>query len=389
MKTGVAAVIAAALLTAAGGCGKKDEMQDRKVGGGGPVPVTVVKSESRNIPWLFDTFGTVEPFSSVDINSMVGGRVQEIAFTPGQKVKKGDVLARIDSRPYEANLKQIQANLERDTVLCADAERQTKLREDLFKKSAGVSEDEVFKAKAVSESLKRSVKINEASLEKAKLDVEYCTIKAPFDGRMGDILIHEGSIIKATDDNIANIASSTPVYVTFSLPERLLPVVQKLIAGGKKLELAARIDAGKEQVESKGELCFIDNTVNQASGTVKMKGLFQNSDEALWPGQFVEVVVDLSVGETYTAIPTDAIQLGQLGQQIFVVKPDSTVELRKVEVERNAAGFSAVSKGLEPGETVVLTGQFRLVPGAKVQVLAPGEDKKAEKSGPDREKGKN
>ena len=365
------AVAAAAIF--ASGCGRKDDAGGKKAGQGA-VPVAVAKAESRNIPWVFDTFGTVESFSSVDINSMVGGKVTKIDFAPGQKVKKGDVLALIDSRPYEANLKQIEANMERDTVLSTDADRQARVKEELHRKNA-VSEDEMFKTKAISESLKRAVKIDEANMDKVRLDVEYCTIRAPFDGRIGDILIHVGSIIKANDDKIANISMTAPAYVAFSLPERLLPVIQKLMEGGKKLEVTAMVDSTKEKIESKGVICFIDNTVNQNSGTVKMKALFQNSDEKLWPGQFVEVFIELSAGETYTSIPTDAIQSGQLGQQVFVVKADSTVDLRQVEIERSSGGFSAITKGVQPGETVVLTGQFRLVPGAKVSMES---DKKTE-----------
>jgi multidrug efflux system membrane fusion protein len=355
------------------GCGKEDSGRKKEQS----VPVAVTKSVSRNIPWNFDTFGAVEAFSSVNINTLVGGKIIKVGFLPGQKVKKGDILALIDSRVYEANFKQIEANMERDTVLSVDAERQARVKEELHRKNA-VSEDDMFKTKAISESLKRAVKNDEANMDKARLDVEYCTIKAPFDGRIGDILIHEGSIIKANDNTIATLSATTPAYVAFSLPERFLPVVQKLMADGKKIEVTAKIEAAKNVVTSKGELCFIDNTVNQNSGTVRMKALFPNTDETLWPGQFVDVSIELSAGETYTAIPSDAIQNGQLGQQVFVVKKDSTVELRHVEVERNASGLSAISKGLQPEETVVLTGQFRLVPGAKVSIIAPDTERKPE-----------
>jgi multidrug efflux system membrane fusion protein len=354
------------------GCGKGDSGRKKPEQS---IPVSVTKAVSQNIPWNFDTFGAVEAFSNVNINSLVGGKIIKVGFAPGQKVKKGDILALIDARPYEANLKQIEANMERDTVLAIDAERQARVKEELHRKNA-VSEDDMFKTKAISESLKRAVKNDEANMDKARLDVEYCTIKSPFDGRVGDILIHEGSIIKANDNTIANVSAATPAYVTFSLPERFLPVVQKLMVDGKKIEVTATIAAAKDTVSSKGELCFVDNTVNQNSGTVRMKALFPNTDETLWPGQFVDVSLELSAGETYTAIPSDTIQNGQLGQQVFVVKKDSTVELRQVEVERTASGLSAISKGLQPGETVVLTGQFRLVPGAKVSVISPDAEKK-------------
>lgn len=358
------------------GC-KKSAETDKKRPQEGPVPVIVTKAVSQNIPWIFDTFGMVEAFSSVDITSLVGGKVVKIGFVPGQKVKKGDLLAQIDSRPYEANLKQIMANLERDTVLLADAERQTKVKEELYIKKI-VSEDDMFKTKAVSESLKRAVKIDGANIDKSKLDVEYCTIQTPFDGRVGDILIHEGAIVKINDDVIASVSMTTPAYVAFSLPERLLPVVQKLMADGRKVQVVATIDSSKGKISSKGELCFIDNTVNQNSGTVKMKALFANTDESLWPGQFVDVSIELSAGETYVAVPSDAVQNGQQGLQVFVVKSDSTVELRQVEVERTNAGISAISKGIQAGDTVVLVGQFRLVPGAKVEISSPGSEKKTE-----------
>jgi multidrug efflux system membrane fusion protein len=363
--------LAAAIAVVAYGCRKNDSGRKKAQQ---PMPVTVTRAVSQNIPWDFDTFGSVEAFSSVNINSLVGGKIIKVGFLPGQKVKKGDILAQIDARPYEANLKQIQANMERDTVLAVDAERQARVKEELHRKNA-VSEDDMFRTKAISESLKRAVKNDEANMDKARLDVEYCTIKAPFDGRVGDILIHEGSIIKPNDNTIATISAVTPSYVAFSLPERFLPVVRKLMADGKKIEVTAKIESAKNTVSSKGELCFIDNTVNQNSGTVRMKALFPNTDEELWPGQFVDVSVELSAGETYTAIPSDAVQNGQLGTQVFVVKNDSSVELRHVEVERATSGLSAISKGLQPGEAVVLAGQFRLVPGAKVNVIPQGGEK--------------
>lgn len=369
--------VAAAIAITAYGCRKAEDSGKKK--GQQVFPVAVTKAVSQNIPWNFDTFGSVEAFSNVNINSLVGGKIIKVGFVPGQKVKKGDILALIDARPYEANLKQIEANMERDTVLAADAERQSRVKNELYKKNA-VSEDDMFKTKAISESLKRAVKNDEANMDKAKLDVEYCTIRAPFDGRIGDILIHEGSIIKPNDNAIASISSVTPAYVAFSLPERFLPVVQKLMADGKKIEVTADVKAAKNTISSKGELCFIDNTVNQNSGTVRMKALFPNTDETLWPGQFVDLTVELSAGETYTVIPSDAIQNGQLGLQVFVVRNDSTVELRHVEVERAASGLSAITKGLQPGETVVLTGQFRLVPDAKVSVISPDAEKKSGKA---------
>lgn len=351
-------------------CSKKEAV--RKAEG---VPVTVSRVESKLIPIQINTYGNIEAYTVVPIKSLIGGQIIKTLVSSGQDVKKGDLLFSIDARPYEANLRQIEANLERDTVLAEDAERQARVKGELYLKKA-VSEDDMFKTKAISESLKRAVKNDEANMDKAKLDVEYCTIRSPFDGRVGDILIHEGSIIKPNDNTIATLSAATPAYVAFSLPERFLPVVQKLMAAGKKIEVTAKIEAAKGDIASKGELCFIDNTVNQNSGTVRMKALFPNTDETLWPGQFVNVTVELSAGETYTAIPSDAIQNGQLGQQIFVVKNDSTVELRQVEVERTAFDLTAVSKGLQPGETVVLAGQFRLVPGAKVSVVTPDTEKK-------------
>ncbi|OGV37610.1 MAG: hypothetical protein A2X48_22310 [Lentisphaerae bacterium GWF2_49_21] len=367
-------LMAAAVATFAAGCGKKDDAAGKKTPG--PVPVAVVKAESRNIPWIFDTYGTVEAFASVDVNSLVGGQIVKVEFVAGQKVRKGDVLIRIDSRQFEANVKQLEASLDRNILLCADAERQAKVKEELHSKNA-VSGDEMLKTRVVFEALKRMIRVDQANLDRAKLDVEYCTIKAPFDGRVGDILQDEGSIIKANDDNLVNITATVPAYVAFALPERLLPVVQKLMAGGKKVEVTAKIDTGKEKIQRRGELCFVDNNVNQNSGTVMIKALFPNTDEILWPGLFVEVSLELSAGELFTAIPSEAVQNGQLGMQIFVVKADSSVELRPVEIERSAEGLSAIAKGVEPGETVVLTGQFRLVPGAKVSIVAGDPVKKA------------
>jgi len=356
----LAALVSSFLLCS---CEKKEEAKKPKP----PVPVTVAKVESQALPLVAETFGAVEPFASLSVKSKLTGKIIKLGFSPSQKVSKGDLLVQIDDRPYQATLKKLQAQLEKNEILTKDAMRILGLKEKL-EKSGTVTQTEMFTQRAMAESAQAALLSDKADIESTLLDIEYCRICAPFDGRMGDILIHEGSIVKANDDIVATLVQTKPVYVAFTLPERLLPAIRARMAEGRKVEVSVKIPSAKGCEPTTGEISFIDNAVDAASGTIKMKATFPNLDERLWPGEYLNVSVILSSDESFPVIPSEAVMSGQNGPQVFVLKGDSTVELRKVEIARTYRDKTALASGASPGETVVSTGQFRLSPGAQASV---------------------
>ena len=332
------------------------------------VPVTVAKVESKLIPIQINTYGNIEAYTVVPIKSLIGGQIIKTLVSSGQDVKKGDLLFSIDARPYEANLRQIEANLERDTVLAEDAERQARVKGELYLKKA-VSEDDMFKTKAISESLKRSAKVDEANMDKARLDVEYCSIKSPIDGRVGDILTDEGNIIKANDQTLIVVNQIKPVSVSFSVPQVYLNLIKRHIAA-KKLDIEAKAQNDTEP-PVKADVEFLDNTVDPATGTVRIEAKVDNEKELFWPGQFVNVTINMVSENPVLVVPSHAVQPSQNGNYVFVVKPDSTVEMRLVTILRSAGGETALSQGVSEGETVVTDGHLRLAPGSRIEVKAP------------------
>ncbi len=311
------------------------------------------------------TFGTGEAYATVAVKSMVAGQMLRCHITPGQVVKKDDLLYTLDARMFTATLKQLEAAFARNRILAADALRQAEMSKDLRQKGIA-AEDETRKAQAVSEALQAALLADQANLEKAQLDIEYCTIRAPLSGRTGDLLVREGSVIKANDVALVEIAQTMPLYVVFSVPQVHLPDIRRCMAAGSlQVEVTPR-DATAPI--SGGELAFMDNTVDVETGTIRLKATFPNQDEQLWPGQFVSVVLTLAREESGLAIPARAVQNGQAGTFVFVVRPDQTVELRPLTVGRTQGDEAVISAGLNAGEVVVTDGQVRLVPGAKVEV---------------------
>jgi multidrug efflux system membrane fusion protein len=356
-------VLIASLSIFISSCSKKEVVRKAEA-----VPVTVAKVESRLIPIQINTFGNIEAYTVVAVKSLIGGQIIKVHVSSGQDVKKGDLLFSIDSRPYEANLKQIEANLERDTVLAEDAERQARVKAELYKKNA-VSEDDMFKTKAISESFKRSVKVDQANIEKAKLDVEYCSIRTPVDGKAGDILTDEGSIIKANDQTLIVINQIKPVSVSFAIPQAHLNLMRKHISA-KKLDIEVK---GQNDTEPpvKAEVEFLDNTVDPATGTIRIEAKVENEKELFWPGQFVNVTVNMVSENPVLVVPSQSVQPSQKGNYVYVVKPDNSVEMRLVTILRSAGGESALSQGVSEGETVVTDGHLKLMPGSKIEVKVP------------------
>ena len=330
------------------------------------VPVTVGEVVQKAMPVQLKTIGNVEAYTTVSIRGRVGGELKQVHFQEGQEVKKGELLFVIDPRPYEAALNEARAKLARDQALLKkakdDARRYARLiQEDL------ISREQYDQSVANSEALEATVKADEAAVENARLQVSYCYIHAPVTGRTGSMLIHQGNLIKADDEKkfIVVIHQIQPIYVSFAAPERYFPEIKKaLVSGEPRVEA---IIAGEEGQPAQGRLTFVDNTVDSATGTIRMKATFDNEKKRLWPGQFVETVLELASQPNALVAPAQAVQTGQKEQYVFVVQPDLTVAYRPIVLGRIMDGEAVIDQGVKAGEQVV-DGQLRLVPGAKVEI---------------------
>ena len=341
-----------------------------------PVPVRVATVEQKPMPVEFRTFGSVEAFAEIEIKPQVGGIVSEECVQPGQAVQADAVLFRIDRRPYEAALRQAEAALARDQAQAAEAIRQAELAKELFEKHVG-TEDVVKAKQATVATLTAQAALSAAQVDIARLQLGYCEIKAPFAGRISDLRIRRGSVITANSGIFTTLAQTKPVYVTFALPQTRLSELRAEMAKRSLTVTAVPRDLAQAQPVA-GTLIFIDNVINDASGTIRLKASFPNADEALWPGQYVNVGLILRDEPQALVVPGAAVQNGQQGTYVFVVNEDKTVTLRPVRIARQAGTLAVVATGLKPGETVVIDGQARLMPGVVVSVLKANEKSKTE-----------
>ena len=347
-------------------------------GQGEGVPVTVARVTTRDVPIRLSAIGNVEAYSTVEIKPQVEGQLSRIYFKEGENVRSGDLLFLIDSRPYENALRQAEANMARNSAMMKNAEQNAIRYEDLINKGV-VSAQQYDQVKAEFESLKASVSADRSAVANAKLELEYCSIRSPIDGRIGEILVHEGNTVETRTTLLAVINQTKPVFVNFSVPEHFLALIREYLADSGELKVYAVVPytsrkndespAGDEAAETagispndqtpaEGKLSFIDNKVNETTGTVRLKAVFENADEMLWPGKFVNVSLNLTTQENATIVPARAV---------FVVKPDSTVESRPVVPGPRVDRDVVITKGLKPGEIVVTEGQLRLAPGMKVR----------------------
>lgn len=328
------------------------------------VPVLVATVEQKDMPVDVQAIGAVEAYSMVAVKTQITGELTGVYFKEGQDVRKGDLLFTLDKRPFEAELKRQEANLARDTAQAELAHVQVNRYQPLFKEGV-VSKEQYDQAQANADAMDAAVQADKAAVENARVQLVYCSINSPINGRLGSLLIHQGNMIKANDVPLVNINQVEPIYVTFTVPEQHLADIKRFAAGGK---LPVQVLIQGDNRPAVGKLSFIDNAVDQATGTIKLKGEFANSDRRLWPGQFVNVTLTLHTQPNAIVVPSQAVQNGQQGQYVFVVKSDMTVEARTVTVSRSGGGQSIVEKGLTPGERVVTDGQLRLVPGARVEI---------------------
>ncbi len=342
------------------------------------VPVTVATAVSKAVPEQLRAIGSVQAYATVLIRARVGGELLAVHFKEGDEVKSGALLFTIDPRPFEAALKQAEANLAKDRAQLEHARRQAERYAAVVKKGY-VSEDQNDQIVSNAVALAASVRADEAAVENARLDLTYCTIRSPINGATGQVKVDQGNLVKASDNDnpMVTIKQTSPIYVVFSVPEQNLPELKRRLAV-RPLDVAVSAP-GNEEHPTKGELTFLDNTVDQATGTILLRATFPNQDRALWPGQFVNVTLTLNTQDNAVVIPSQAVQTGQQGRYVFVVTPEATAEYRPVVLARTVDGEAVVGIGITPGETVVTDGQLRLTQGTQVKVIKPGETAGEEK----------
>lgn len=328
------------------------------------VPVVAALAIRKTVPIQMRAMGTVEAYQTVSVKSQITAQIRRVLFKEGQDVKKGTLLIELDCRTIEAALRQAEANLAKDLAQARYAREQKLRYEDLLNKEY-IAKEQYDQVQVNAAALEAVVKADEAAAESNRVQMHYCSIHSPIDGRTGALKIHEGNVIKADDTELLTINRIRPINVTFAIPEGDLPKVRKYFTE-KKLEVHAFIP-GEEQPE-KGVLAFMDNAVNPTTGTISLKAVFSNQDGHLVPGQFVEVILILATRPDAVLVPSKAVEQGQESQYVFVIKPDATVEMRMLTVGETVDEDTVILAGLQPGERVVTEGQMRLTPGAKVTV---------------------
>jgi multidrug efflux system membrane fusion protein len=353
------AVVATMLVNGCSGDAKKGA-------GDAGAPVLVAPAVETNVPVQINPppVGHVMPYSTVTIRPQVGGVLSRVHFQEGQEVKKGDLLFTIDPRPTQAALDAARANLARDQALLENAKIQFDREQKLFDQKL-VSQDQFDTSKAGLDTLEGTLQSDQAAIANAELNLEFTGIRAPFDGRTGSLQFHEGNVVKAPDDTLLTINQIHPIYVAFAVPEQYLPEIKR-----EMREKTLKVMATFQNMDAppQGELTFIDNAVDTTTAMIQLKATFPNEDNALWPGQFVQVALTLSELTNAIVVPSQAVQTGQDGDFIYVVKPDQTVEQRPVTIGITSQGGTVVQSGLKAGETVVTDGQLRLAPGVKVSI---------------------
>lgn len=352
------------LLTAAvlGGCNQK------KVQSAPPasVPVVVSAAEQKDVPVEVRAIGNVEAENTVGLKAQVTAELVSVHFKEGDDVKKGDLLFTLDRRQIEAELKRAESTLARDEAQWKNARVQAERYQKLLDEGV-VAREQYDQIISNAEALEATVLASRAAVENARVQLTYTKIYAPISGRTGTLLVHKGNIVKANaDDPMLTINQIEPVNVLFSVPESQLSEVKRFMREGK-LRVQAVIPAEAARPLG-GQLEFVDNAVDPATGTIKLKATFANKERRLWPGQFVDVVLTLTEQPNAIVVPSQAVQTGQSGQYVYVIKDDLTAESRPVSVGRTVRGQTVIEKGVAPGERVVIDGHLRLVPGAKVEL---------------------
>jgi multidrug efflux system membrane fusion protein len=332
----------------------------------GAAPVIVGLAQSQIVPLTLEAIGVVEPSRTASVRSQVTGTVVKINFIEGRDVTQGDILFEIDPRPFQNTLRSAEADLQRIKVQLGTAQAQVE-RYRALNEGALVSHEQ-FQAIADSALALQSQQLaSEAAAANARLQLEYCTIRSPLTGRTGNLPVHEGDLVRVNDTGgqLVTVHQISPINVAFSVPQQYFGLLVRYRSGGTlKIKV---VPPGPDERPEEGELAFMDNTVDAATGTLKLKGTFPNAQQRLWPGQFATVTVTLAAPEVIT-VPASALQTSQAGQHVYIVKSDQTAELRPVVVERVAGPVAVISRGVSAGETVVIDGQLRVIPGKPVDI---------------------
>jgi membrane fusion protein, multidrug efflux system len=346
--------------------------QPPPAGGGGrgrgeaTVPATVATVVQKSMPIEIRVIGSVEAYSVVSVHAQVTGQLNAVNFKEGDDVAKDQVLFTLDRRPLEATLMQAQANLQRDIAQAANAKVVAQRYADLAKQGIATTE-QLETSRTSSAALDATVEADRATVESAKVQLQYATIASPIAGRTGALMVHEGNLVRAADTTpLVVINQVAPIYVSFAIPESRLPELKRYMAQGA-LAVEAR-PPNDETGSSHGRITFVDNSVDQTTGTIRIKATFSNEDHRLWPGQFVNVAVALTKDPSAVVVPTAAVQVGQQGQYAYVVKADHSIEYRALVVERTSGLETVIKSGLKPAETVVTDGHLRIVAGSRVSI---------------------
>lgn len=372
-RDGLLIALTVLLAITSGACAGGDARTAAPAAGGGrgrggdqTVPVTVAPVVRKSMPIEIRVIGSVEAYSVVSVHAQITGQLKEVNFKEGDDVRKDQLLFALDRRPLEAALMAAQANLQRDIAQAANAKVVAQRYSDLAGRGIATTE-QLETSRTSAAALDATVEADRAALENAKVQLQYATISSPIAGRTGALMVHEGNLVRAADlAPLVVINQVAPIYVSFAIPESRLPELKRFLALGT-LQVEAK-PPNDENPSSHGHITFVDNSVDQTTGTIRIKATFTNEDRRLWPGQFVNVIVALTKDPTAVVVPTAAVQVGQQGQYAYVVKADHSVEYRAVVVERTAGLETVVKSGLKPAETVVTDGQLRIVAGSKVSI---------------------
>jgi membrane fusion protein, multidrug efflux system len=331
-----------------------------------PVPVVVTPVVQKDVPVEVRAVGAAEAVSTVQVLPQVSGLIQEVHFREGESVKKNQLLFTIDTRPYRASLSAAQAELEKNRALADQAHADLQRYEKLGAEGLA-SQLDLSKARANAAALDATLSENRATVQSNSINVNFAAIRSPIDGKTGSLLVHAGNVVAPTDVRpLVVIRSLSPIYVRFAIPEQFLSSVRTRFKDGHVTVQATPRGSIAEPVT--GELTLIENAVDQATGKIDMKARFANEGEALWPGQFVDVVLSLSVQHAATVVPESAVQTGQDGSFVFVVGPELKAAIRRVEVDRTAGNEVVVRSGVTPSDRVVVDGQIRLRDGTPVVI---------------------
>src|SRR2546427_75503 len=349
------------ILLAPSGCSKQQAAPPPRVTA---IPVVVAKVTQRSMPVQLTAIGNVGSYA-VSVEAQVPGELLEVHFKEGGFVHKGELLFTIDPRPYEAALAQVQATLLRDKAVAANSRAQAQRISKLLADGV-VSPSDADASKSAADAAEATVAADEAALRTAQLNLEYCKIYSPLDGRTGSVVIKPGNLVKVADVPIVVIRQVSPIHVDFTVPQEYLPDIRKYLAAGP-LRVAASVPNSAEAPEV-GTLTFIDNAVDTTTGTIHLRATFENSRAVLWPGLYVNTLMTLAQQSNAKVVPAQAITAGQQGSFVYVVQADGTVAPRPVVSSRSGEGPAVIDTGIEPGETVVTDGQVRLVPGSKVLI---------------------